>query len=44
MDRKEAYAALFYLLLDKTSLSSIVTLWFGFEYEIEYKYDFGISS
>ena len=44
MDRKEAYAALFYLLLEKTSLFSIVTLWFDFEYEIEYKYDFGISS
>lgn len=44
MDRKEATAALFYLLLQKTSLFSIVTLWFDFEYEIEYEYDFGISS
>ena len=44
MDRKEAYEALFYLLLEKTSLFSIVTLRFDFAYEIEYEYDFGISS
>lgn len=44
MDRKEANAALSYLLLEKTSPFSIVTLLFDFEYEIEYEYDFGISS